>query len=103
MFGFTGTPIFADNAVKREGKKHTTKELFHQQLHSYGSQRSLAIRATKKTLTPTVPDPDIVEMINRPLKVVERGPAKKRVLQKVVDYVDTFIRGASGVIKRRSD
>lgn len=35
MFGFTGTPIFADNAVKKEGKKHTTKELFHEQLHSY--------------------------------------------------------------------
>lgn len=35
MFGFTGTPIFADNAVAKDGKKHTTKELFHQQLHSY--------------------------------------------------------------------
>ena len=35
MFGFTGTPIFADNAVTKEGKKHTTKDLFHQQLHSY--------------------------------------------------------------------
>ena len=35
MFGFTGTPIFADNAATKDGKKHTTKELFHQQLHSY--------------------------------------------------------------------
>lgn len=35
MFGFTGTPIFADNAVTKKGKKHTTKDLFHQQLHSY--------------------------------------------------------------------
>ncbi|APZ94962.1 type I restriction endonuclease subunit R [Fuerstiella marisgermanici] len=35
MFGFTGTPIFADNAVAKDGKKHTTKHLFHQQLHSY--------------------------------------------------------------------
>jgi type I restriction enzyme R subunit len=35
MFGFTGTPIFAENAVTKEGKKHTTKTLFHQKLHSY--------------------------------------------------------------------
>ena len=35
MFGFTGTPIFADNAATKNGKKHTTKDLFHQKLHSY--------------------------------------------------------------------
>lgn len=35
MFGFTGTPIFADNAASKNGKKHTTKDLFHQKLHSY--------------------------------------------------------------------
>lgn len=35
MFGFTGTPIFADNAVSKNGKKHTTKDLFHKKLHSY--------------------------------------------------------------------
>ena len=29
MFGFTGTPIFADNAATKDGKKHTTKDLFH--------------------------------------------------------------------------
>jgi type I restriction enzyme R subunit len=28
MFGFTGTPIFADNAVKNEQGKRTTKDLF---------------------------------------------------------------------------
>ena len=35
MFGFTGTPIFAENAVSKQGKKHTTKDLFHKNLHSY--------------------------------------------------------------------
>lgn len=35
MFGFTGTPIFADNAMTKGGKKHTTKDLFHKKLHSY--------------------------------------------------------------------
>ena len=35
MFGFTGTPIFADNAVKNEMGKRTTKELFGDCLHKY--------------------------------------------------------------------
>lgn len=35
LFGFTGTPIFVENAVSKDSLKHTTKELFHKQLHSY--------------------------------------------------------------------
>lgn len=35
MFGFTGTPIFAENAAKNALGKRTTKDLFEQQLHSY--------------------------------------------------------------------
>jgi type I restriction enzyme R subunit len=35
MFGFTGTPIFADNAVKNELGKRTTTELFDDCLHKY--------------------------------------------------------------------
>ena len=35
MFGFTGTPIFADNSVKNELGKRTTKELFGECLHKY--------------------------------------------------------------------
>jgi len=35
MFGFTGTPIFAENAVKNEQGKRTTKELFEECLHRY--------------------------------------------------------------------
>lgn len=35
MFGFTGTPIFADNAVSNELGKRTTKELFGECLHKY--------------------------------------------------------------------
>ena len=40
-----------------------------------------------------LPDPDIVELIERPLTLVERGPTKERVLEKIVDFVDTFIQG----------
>ena len=35
MFGFTGTPIFADNAARNELGKRTTKELFDDCLHKY--------------------------------------------------------------------
>ena len=35
IFGFTGTPIFAEDAVKNELGKKTTKELFGECLHKY--------------------------------------------------------------------
>ncbi|ATX80653.1 type I restriction enzyme, R subunit [Mariprofundus aestuarium] len=35
MFGFTGTPIFADNVAKNQHGKRTTKDLFGDQLHKY--------------------------------------------------------------------
>lgn len=35
MFGFTGTPIFADNANKNDLGKRTTKDLFDDCLHKY--------------------------------------------------------------------
>jgi type I site-specific deoxyribonuclease, HsdR family len=35
LFGFTGTPIFAENAVKNELGKRTTAELFGERLHKY--------------------------------------------------------------------
>lgn len=35
LFGFTGTPIFADNAQKNEMGKRTTKDLFGECLHKY--------------------------------------------------------------------
>ncbi|QSS96917.1 type I restriction endonuclease subunit R [Psychroflexus sp. ALD_RP9] len=35
LFGFTGTPIFADNAIKNQLGKRTTTELFGDCLHKY--------------------------------------------------------------------
>jgi type I restriction enzyme R subunit len=35
LFGFTGTPIFADNALKNDLGKRTTKDLFGTCLHKY--------------------------------------------------------------------
>ncbi|WP_271271140.1 type I restriction endonuclease subunit R [Aliamphritea hakodatensis] len=35
MFGFTGTPIFAQNAHRKASRKYTTKDLFGECLHKY--------------------------------------------------------------------
>lgn len=35
LFGFTGTPIFVDNAVAKKSVKKVTKDLFHERLHAY--------------------------------------------------------------------
>ncbi|PFG45531.1 type I restriction enzyme R subunit [Vibrio sp. ES.051] len=35
LFGFTGTPIFVDNAVAKNSVKKTTQDLFGQRLHAY--------------------------------------------------------------------
>jgi len=35
MFGFTGTPIFADNVSKNQHGSRTTKDLFGERLHKY--------------------------------------------------------------------
>ena len=40
-----------------------------------------------------LPDPDIIELINRPLKLAERAPTRTRVLEKVVEHVETYISG----------
>ena len=42
MFGFTGTPIFADNATKNEHGKRTTADLFTQCLHKYVITNAIA-------------------------------------------------------------
>ena len=42
---------------------------------------------------PPIKDPDIMDLIQKPLGILERGPTKDRVFDKVVGYVETFIHG----------
>jgi len=42
MFGFTGTPIFADNAASNQHGKRTTKDLFQERLHKYVITNAIA-------------------------------------------------------------
>ena len=47
------------------------------------------------TGTKPVPDPDSIELIKRPLTLTERIPTRTRVLERVMDYVDTYIHGVA--------
>lgn len=42
MFGFTGTPIFADNSLSNQHGKRTTKDLFEDCLHKYVITNAIA-------------------------------------------------------------
>jgi type I restriction enzyme R subunit len=47
------------------------------------------------TGTKPLPDPDIVQLIKKPLKLAERIPTRSRVLARVLEYVDTYIHGVA--------
>ncbi|MDF2438989.1 MAG: deoxyribonuclease HsdR [Bacteroidota bacterium] len=91
LFGFTGTPIFAENASKNDFGKRTTKDLFGKCLHKYvitdaiKDQNVLRFgleyvgRYTQKGNTfidIEVEDIDTTEVINSPKR-----------LEKIADYV----------------
>lgn len=94
LFGFTGTPIFADNASKNELGKRTTKDLFGDCLHKYvitdaikdqnvlkfGIEYVGKYRQKGKTLIDIeVEDIDRPEVLNSPQR-----------LEKIVDYIIAY-------------
>jgi type I restriction enzyme R subunit len=93
MFGFTGTPIFAENAVKNELGKRTTKELFGECLHKYvitdaiNDENVLRFSVeyvgrykqkedSRTNIDIEVEDIDTAELMNSPIR-----------LNKIVDYI----------------
>ncbi len=93
MFGFTGTPIFVQNAVANESGKRTTKELFDDCLHKYvitdaikdenvlkfsieyiGKYKERA--GSKNEIDIEVEDIDTKELLESPLR-----------LEKITDYI----------------
>jgi type I restriction enzyme R subunit len=96
LFGFTGTPIFADNASKNEFGKRTTKDLFGKCLHKYVITDAIRDenvlrfgieyigKYKQKTNSNTFVDIE-VEDINRP----EVWTDEKR-LTKIADYIITY-------------
>ncbi|GGD29022.1 type I restriction endonuclease subunit R [Sinisalibacter lacisalsi] len=90
MFGFTGTPIFADNAAKNALGKRTTKDLFGQQLHSYvitDAIRDENVLKFSVEYIRTVKRKDLVDDIEvEAINTAEVMEAPER-LEKIVDYV----------------
>ena len=92
MFGFTGTPIFADNAIKNELGKRTTKELFGECLHKYVITDAIKdenvlkfaveyVGKYKKKASATEIDIEVEDIDKRELMESEQR------LEKVTDYI----------------
>lgn len=79
MFGFTGTPIFEQNAMKNELGKRTTKDLFDECLHKY-------------VITDAIRDENVlpfsVEYIGK-YEQTEESKKKKSALNIEVEKIDT--------------
>lgn len=73
MFGFTGTPIFKDNAAKNALGKRTTKDLFGQKLHSY-------------VITDAIRDENVLKFSIEYIRTVKR---KDQVVDIEVEAIDT--------------
>lgn len=86
MFGFTGTPIFADNATNNDHGKRTTKDLFTQCLHKYVITNAIADENVLKfsveywgaSLTPTATGEERLD------QEYYEHPAR---LEKIVDWI----------------
>ena len=92
MFGFTGTPIFAENAAKNVLGKSTTKELFGECLHKYVITDAIRDenvlkfsveyvgryknRESANEIDIQVEDIDVEELMESPVR-----------LEKIVDYI----------------
>ncbi|CAK2606428.1 Type I restriction enzyme SauN315I endonuclease subunit [Vibrio crassostreae] len=70
MFGFTGTPIFVDNATSKASRKTTTKDLFDECLHKY-------------TIVDAIKDENVlkfgIEYVGRYKQVGEDGSSKNEM------------------------
>jgi type I restriction enzyme, R subunit len=73
MFGFTGTPIFADNSVKNALGKRTTKDLFDECLHKY-------------VITDAIRDKNVLKFS---IEYIRTFKSKEDVIDIKVDEIDT--------------
>ena len=79
MFGFTGTPIFADNATRNELGKRTTKDLFDKCLHQY-------------VITDAIRDVNVLRFSVEYNKVfhLKEGAAEQDIKVEDIDKKETF-------------
>lgn len=73
MFGFTGTPIFAENAAKNALGKRTTKDLFGECLHKY-------------VITDAIRDENVLKFI---IEYIRTFKAKDQIEEIEVEAIDS--------------
>jgi hypothetical protein len=90
---------FADQAIRIVAKTNLVQGPYFA-FHKLVKEEQLDAEKLQKVIdryvytgTKPLPDPDIMDLIDRPLKLAERRPTKTRVLEKVVNYVATYIHG----------
>jgi type I restriction enzyme R subunit len=76
MFGFTGTPIFKENAIKNDLGKRTTKDLFDEQLHNY-------------VITDAIRDENVLKFAVEYVGKYKQKPDSKNNLDIDVEAIDT--------------
>lgn len=90
MFGFTGTPIFADNASKNALGKRTTKDLFEQQLHSYVITDAIrdenVLKFSVEYIRTFKKKDEVVDIEVEAIDTAEVMEADER-LEKITDYI----------------
>lgn len=90
MFGFTGTPIFADNAAKNALGKRTTKDLFEECLHKYVITDAIrdenVLKFSVEYIRTFKRKDDIVDIEVEAIDTAEVMEAPER-LEKVTDYI----------------
>lgn len=90
MFGFTGTPIFADNASKNALGKRTTKDLFGQCLHKYVITDAIrdenVLKFSVEYIRTFKQKDEIVDIDVEAIDTKEVMESDER-LEKIVDYI----------------
>ncbi len=90
MFGFTGTPIFEDNAAKNALGKRTTKDLFDQKLHSYVITDAIrdenVLKFSVEYIRTFKEKDEVVDIDVEAIDTAEVMEAPER-LEKITDYI----------------
>ncbi len=90
MFGFTGTPIFVENAAKNALGKRTTKDLFGQCLHKYVITDAIrdenVLKFSVEYIRTVKRKDDVVDIEVEAIDTAEVMEAPER-LERITDYI----------------
>lgn len=96
MFGFTGTPILAENAISRQGKQLTTENVFGPPLHKYTITNGIDDNNVLKfkidyceTFDKNKADDKLIQAIDRE-KAYVNVERMSKISQFIIDHYDLY-------------